>query len=123
MCTHRTRTAVGWSTRWTGISSTEMTGNCSRSVRGRPLRMLAAHWPSPAESTFSSESENPKMPKEATIEASATRDAFLENERLVRIQNYRVACMLALISMPAGVSLDYLVYRPQVAYFFKLRLL
>src|SRR5437867_7410521 len=63
------------------------------------------------------------MPKEATIEASATRDAFLENERLVRIQNYRVACMLALISMPAGVSLDYLVYRPQVAFFFKLRLL
>lgn len=51
------------------------------------------------------------------------RQAFLEYEREVRIQNYKVACILALIFMPAGVTLDYLVNRDLVPEFFRLRLL
>ncbi len=63
------------------------------------------------------------MPDQSPIKTTAAQDAFLENERIVRIQNYRVACMLALIFMPAGSVLDYFVYPDQAGYFLKLRLL
>jgi signal transduction histidine kinase len=61
------------------------------------------------------------MPNEAT--SGQIHEAFLKAERGVRVQNYRVACIMATIFMPAGVSLDLLVY-PQYAWeFFQLRLL
>src|SRR5437868_10567073 len=50
------------------------------------------------------------------------RQAFLDNEKGVRIQNFRISCILALIFMPAGSSLDYLVYPALVGKFFVLRL-
>lgn len=49
--------------------------------------------------------------------------AFAEYERPVRISNYKVGCVMAFIFMPAGASLDYLVYRDHLGDFFKARLL
>src|SRR2546429_7702340 len=54
---------------------------------------------------------------------SELRDAFAVYERQVRINNYKVGCVLALIFMPAGGSLDYFVYHEHLPAFFKLRLL
>ena len=54
---------------------------------------------------------------------SELRDAFAVYERQVRINNYRVGCVLALIFMPAGGSLDYFVYHEHLPDFLKLRLL
>src|SRR5262249_50652032 len=51
------------------------------------------------------------------------RRAFRQYEEGVRIHNYRVACILALIFMPAGSVLDLMVYRDSVRYFFVLRML
>jgi len=51
------------------------------------------------------------------------RQAFLKYEREVRIRNYKVGCILALIFMPAGASLDYFVYHDKVLQFLGLRLL
>ena len=48
--------------------------------------------------------------------------AFSTHERSVRIHNYRVACILALVFMLAGFSLDVLVYPQHGAEFFILRL-
>ena len=62
------------------------------------------------------------MGKELTEHSAAIQQAFLENERGVRIQNYRVSCMVALIFMPAGVTLDYVVYPHLTGYFLGLRL-
>ena len=49
--------------------------------------------------------------------------AFLEHERTVRVQNFRVACILAFIFMPAGSILDYVVYRGYFPEFLILRLI
>ena len=47
----------------------------------------------------------------ANLESSeAMQRAFAENERTVRIQNYRTACILAAFFMPAGITLDLAVY-------------
>ncbi len=51
------------------------------------------------------------------------KQAFLENEREVRINTGKLACALVVVLMPFGVLLDYAVYPDQVGYFFKLRLL
>lgn len=60
------------------------------------------------------------MPNDtATPEIKA---AFLEYEKQVRIQNYKVACILALVFMPAGISLDWLVYPQKLSDFLVLRL-
>ena len=41
----------------------------------------------------------------ANLESSeAMQRAFAENERTVRIQNYRTACILAAFFMPAGTA-------------------
>jgi Signal transduction histidine kinase regulating C4-dicarboxylate transport system len=52
----------------------------------------------------------------------AIQRAFLQHEQDVRIQNFRVSCILALIFMPAGVTLDYVVYPKLTPFFFALRL-
>src|SRR5438132_2468916 len=62
------------------------------------------------------------MPENLTSHPAAVQQAFLENERGVRIHNYRVSCIVALIFMPAGASLDYMVYPKLTPYFFGLRL-
>ena len=49
--------------------------------------------------------------------------AFAENERIVRIRNYRTACILAVVFMPAGFTLDYMVYPDQKWQFLGLRLI
>jgi signal transduction histidine kinase len=63
------------------------------------------------------------MTKDLSASSAELTAAFLEYERGVRIQNYRVACVLALIFMPAGATLDILVYPRKAAEFFLLRLL
>ncbi len=58
--------------------------------------------------------------------ASEVRQAFVGYERDVRIRNYKVGCVLALIFVPAGVSLDYFVYPNKIwgaGGFLELRLL
>jgi signal transduction histidine kinase len=51
------------------------------------------------------------------------KQAFLDNERQVRINTGKLACALVVVLMPFGVLLDYAVYPDQVGYFFRLRLL
>ncbi len=63
------------------------------------------------------------MPTDLIEKSEAIRQAFVEHERSVRIQNYRIACILALVFMPAGAALDFLVYPENTAHFFLLRLL
>jgi signal transduction histidine kinase len=63
------------------------------------------------------------MTKDLPAPSAELQTAFLGYERNVRIQNYKVACILALVFMPAGVVLDFLVYKDYVGEFFLLRLL
>lgn len=64
------------------------------------------------------------MPNLEPTQADATiQEAFLGAEKGVRIQNYRVACILAAVFMPLGISLDWLVYPEHTPFFFALRLL
>ncbi|HSE84916.1 MAG TPA: ATP-binding protein [Candidatus Binatia bacterium] len=51
------------------------------------------------------------------------KQAFLENERQVRINTGKLACALVVVLMPFGVLLDYAVYPDKAGYFFILRLL
>ena len=51
------------------------------------------------------------------------KQAFLDNERQVRINTGKLACALVVFLMPFGVLLDYAIYPDQVGYFLKLRLL
>lgn len=52
------------------------------------------------------------------------QQAFAEYDRQTRISNSKLGAVLAIIMMPAGVSLDYFVYGPTKAFdFLKLRLL
>ena len=53
---------------------------------------------------------------------AAFQQAFLRNEREVRIRTGKLACALAAFLMPLGVALDYFVYPADIAFFFKLRL-
>ncbi|MEW6161030.1 MAG: ATP-binding protein [Verrucomicrobiota bacterium] len=48
---------------------------------------------------------------------------FEESERQVTVQNYRVGCILGIIFMPAGATLDYFVYRDETWPFLQLRFL
>ena len=52
-----------------------------------------------------------------TLTPSELQDAFAVYERQVRINNYKVGCVLAFIFMPAGTSLDYFVYRDHLGDF------
>lgn len=51
------------------------------------------------------------------------RDAFLANERQVRINTGKLACALVFVLMPLGLTADYWVYHDHVGEFLKLRLL
>src|SRR6266404_3501154 len=63
------------------------------------------------------------MAETVTPDKSALRQAFSEYQREVAIQNYKVGCVLGIVFMPAGVSLDYFVYRDETLYFLKLRII
>ncbi len=63
------------------------------------------------------------MDAKAQPDSSELRKAFLEYERVVRIRNYQVGCILAFIFMPAGATLDWFVYQPYFKRFLALRLL
>ncbi len=55
-------------------------------------------------------------------EQFAFEQAYATHERRVQVQNYRVACVLGIIFMPAGIGLDWFVYPDQVGTFFAGRL-
>jgi signal transduction histidine kinase len=62
-------------------------------------------------------------PKQTIWNDPEFRQAFLENEKEVRINTGKLACALVVVLMPFGVLLDYAVYPDKVEYFFVLRLL
>jgi signal transduction histidine kinase len=49
--------------------------------------------------------------------------AFLDGERAIWVRNFRIACILAFIFVPAGCTLDIMVYPEHFRPFLKLRLL
>jgi two-component system sensor histidine kinase PhcS len=51
------------------------------------------------------------------------RKAFAAYDRQVILNNVKVGCLLGIALMPIGTVLDYFVYRDEVAFFLKLRLL
>ena len=51
------------------------------------------------------------------------RKAFVEYDRKVILNNVIVGCIIGIVLMPLGILLDYYVYKPQVFFFLKLRLL
>ena len=53
---------------------------------------------------------------------AALREAYAAHEQRVQVGNYRVACVLGIIFMPAGFTLDYFVYPDRVGIFFAGRL-
>jgi signal transduction histidine kinase len=61
--------------------------------------------------------------KQAIWDDPEFKQAFLDNERQVRINTGKLACALVVVLMPFGVLLDYAVYPDKVGYFFKLRVL
>src|SRR5258708_40302148 len=63
------------------------------------------------------------MAETVTIDKTALRQAFAEYDREVAIQNYKVGCILGIIFMPAGMSLDIFVYPDETLYFLKLRII
>ncbi|MEY2427640.1 MAG: hypothetical protein QOJ40_525 [Verrucomicrobiota bacterium] len=68
------------------------------------------------------------MQTDSKLNPVELHQAFLKYEREVRIRNYKVGCILALIFMPGGASLDYFVFRDgpfhdKVLPFLELRLL
>jgi len=63
------------------------------------------------------------MPDQSAKDLQFVQRAFLEDERTVRVHNFRVACILAFVFMPAGSSLDALVNRPHFWDFLGLRLI
>src|SRR6185437_8180022 len=62
------------------------------------------------------------MPEPVSNTMENPQEAFRQYERSVRIHNYRIACILALIFMPAGTTLDWVVYPDQWLHFLGLRL-
>ena len=63
------------------------------------------------------------MPDLTKETARKLYQAFLDDERTVRVQNFRLACTLAFIFMLAAGGLDVLVYPAHFAHFFTLRLI
>jgi signal transduction histidine kinase len=63
------------------------------------------------------------QPDDQTLRNPKFREAFLINERMVRINTGRLACALVFFLMPFGVTLDYFVYPEYLWQFLELRLL
>ena len=60
---------------------------------------------------------------EAIYNSREIQGAFVEHDRKVILNNIKVGCFLGIILMPVGTALDYVVYRADVVYLLKLRLL
>ena len=63
------------------------------------------------------------MANNDNLKAPEFWEAFLANEREVRISTGRLACALVFVLMPLGIILDYFVYPEHLAEFLELRLL
>src|SRR5215831_15383803 len=114
-------TATVWISFWSGTWFIAIELNWSASgLIVRPREAFAENRNLQA-LTFLSRSEN--SVKQAIWNDPEFKQAFLENEREVRINTGKLACALVVVLMPFGVLLDYAVYPDQVGYFFKLRLL
>jgi two-component system sensor histidine kinase PhcS len=74
-------------------------------------------------STYSSKRENPMTIDEQLLDQAKFREAFLANEKQVRISTGKLACALVFVLMPFGVTLDFFVHRDHLLEFFELRLL
>src|SRR6266403_2526777 len=62
-------------------------------------------------------------PDQQLLKQAEYREAFLENERQVRISTGKLACALVFVLMPLGVTADYFVYPEHLIEFLKLRIL
>ena len=62
------------------------------------------------------------MPDQLSLRDPEFQAAFLANERQERINTGKVASALVFFLMPAGIVLDWFVYREEVAFFLALRL-
>jgi signal transduction histidine kinase len=58
-----------------------------------------------------------------TLDNLEIQAAFAEYDRRETISNFKVACVIGMTLMPAGIVLDRFVYPAQAVYFLKLRLL
>ncbi|MFQ5580200.1 MAG: ATP-binding protein [Nitrospiria bacterium] len=63
------------------------------------------------------------MSKEKNLNPTALEAAFLEHEHDVRFKRLKTACLLIVVLMPAGISLDYFIYPEYLWFFLKLRVL
>src|SRR6266478_10154418 len=63
------------------------------------------------------------MPDDATANQPEFREAFRSHERQERINTGKVASLLVVILMPAGVVLDFFVYPDELVPFLGLRLI
>jgi signal transduction histidine kinase len=63
------------------------------------------------------------MPKESFSNLPEIEKAYREWDRTATIYNFKVACVLGIILMPAGCILDYFVYPDKLGRFFELRLI
>jgi signal transduction histidine kinase len=60
---------------------------------------------------------------ETIVHSEEIQKAFVEYDRKVILSNVQVGCFLGAILMPVGTILDFWIYKPEVFYFLKLRLL
>ena len=58
-----------------------------------------------------------------SLESREIHEAFAEYDRNVTISNFKVACALGMVLMPAGILLDRAMYKDMVIPFLELRLL
>ncbi len=63
------------------------------------------------------------MANEITIDPAELQKSFKRYDQQVTINNIQLGCLLGMVLMPAGVVLDFFVYRDQLLQFFLLRLL
>ena len=62
------------------------------------------------------------MPSHTITSQPGFEEAFRANERQERVNTGKVASALVVFLMPVGITLDYFVYRPRLAFFLMLRL-
>src|SRR5205809_1131581 len=63
------------------------------------------------------------MPNETPNVSPEVLKAFSDHDRQAAFNNFKAACYLGIALMPVGVSLDYFIYRTEVVFFLKLRVL
>src|SRR4051812_41292487 len=72
--------------------------------------------------TCSSRSESLSMPSDADSFLEL-QTAFVQHEREVTISNFKIACVLGMLLMPAGILLDLVMYKDEWMTFLALRVL